>query len=207
MHLITQPVCILSCSNSAMRSNNGANRMLSHDIAAQTITEPPPCFTVGTIFSGLQTSLGVLQTKLCWCKEQCEGQLIWPYHVHVSCFWCTGFMVVTPSFTHLSITFSNQRFSNCSPTTTLDVGFVKFTLDSFCGNRIFEMNIQFCSNVTCAGVIVWFFETIFLNVRWSLSVSIDLCLLMLSSHDRAHWWHNLKNRRSQYLLTMWHFYS
>jgi hypothetical protein len=26
--------------------------------------------------------------------------------------WCPGFMVVTPSFTHLSITFSNQRFIN-----------------------------------------------------------------------------------------------
>ena len=30
-----------------------------HDIAAQIITDPPPCFTVGTRHLGLQTSLGV----------------------------------------------------------------------------------------------------------------------------------------------------
>jgi hypothetical protein len=40
--------------------------------------------------------------------------------------WCPGIMVVTPSFTHLNITCSNQRFNNCSP--TVDVGFVKLTL-------------------------------------------------------------------------------
>jgi hypothetical protein len=38
------------------------NRILYHDIAAQTITEPPLCFTVGTRHSGLWASLGVLQT-------------------------------------------------------------------------------------------------------------------------------------------------
>jgi hypothetical protein len=27
-----------------MKSNNGTNRVLYHDIAAQTIREPPPCF-------------------------------------------------------------------------------------------------------------------------------------------------------------------
>jgi len=30
-----------------------------HDIAAQIITDPPPCFTVGTRHLGLQASLGV----------------------------------------------------------------------------------------------------------------------------------------------------
>jgi hypothetical protein len=50
-----------------------------------------------------------------------------------------GFMVVTPLSTHLSITFSNQRFSNCSP--TVDVGFVKLTSDSFCGSKAFKMSI------------------------------------------------------------------
>jgi hypothetical protein len=55
---------------------------------------------------------------------------------------CPGFMVVTPSFTHLNITFSNQRFSNCSH--TVDAGFVKLTSDSFCGNRPVKINIQFC---------------------------------------------------------------
>jgi hypothetical protein len=37
--------------------------MLLHDIASQTITEPPQCFTVGTRHSGLQASLGVLQVE------------------------------------------------------------------------------------------------------------------------------------------------
>jgi hypothetical protein len=60
-------------------------------------------------------------------------------------------MVMTPSFMHLSVTFSNQRFSNCSP--TMDVGFVELTLDSFCGNRFFKMNIQFCCPVTCVAVL------------------------------------------------------
>jgi hypothetical protein len=54
---------------------------------------------------------------------------------HITCafpvVWYPGFMVVTPSFTHLSIAFSFQRFSNCNP--TVDVGFVKlrFTSDTF----------------------------------------------------------------------------
>jgi hypothetical protein len=45
----------------------------------------------------------------------------------------TGFVVVTPSFTHLSITFSNHRFSSCS--VTMDVESVKLMSDSFCGNN------------------------------------------------------------------------
>jgi hypothetical protein len=55
------------------------------------------------------------------------------------------FLVVKTSFMHLSITFSNQRFSNCSP--TVDAGFVKLTSDSFCGKRVFS------SAVTCAAVV------------------------------------------------------
>jgi hypothetical protein len=84
--------------------------------------------------------------------------------------------VVTPSFTHLNITVSNQRFGNCSP--TVDVGFVMLTSDSFRGNRIFKMNIQFLMQFTCAAVVVSFFETI-LNVRRSLSVSVDFHPLFL----------------------------
>jgi hypothetical protein len=48
MPLITQPVHVLSFSISAMEGNNGTARILCDDIAAQSITEPPPCFTVGT---------------------------------------------------------------------------------------------------------------------------------------------------------------
>jgi hypothetical protein len=42
MHLITQPLHVLPCSNSAMKGNNGSNKILYHDIADQIITEPPP---------------------------------------------------------------------------------------------------------------------------------------------------------------------
>jgi hypothetical protein len=36
----------------------------------------------------------------------------------------------------------------------MDVGFVKPTSDSFCGNRDFKMNIQFCCPVTCAAIVL-----------------------------------------------------
>jgi hypothetical protein len=48
MHLITQLVHVVLCSNSAMKGNSVTKRILYHDIGAQTITEPPPCLTVGT---------------------------------------------------------------------------------------------------------------------------------------------------------------
>jgi hypothetical protein len=41
MYLITQPVHVIPCSNSAMKGNNGTNRILYHDIAARTMVEPP----------------------------------------------------------------------------------------------------------------------------------------------------------------------
>jgi hypothetical protein len=62
MHLITQPVHVLPCSNSIMKGNNGTNKILCHDIAAQIITEPASCLTVGTRHSELYASLGVLET-------------------------------------------------------------------------------------------------------------------------------------------------
>jgi hypothetical protein len=47
-----------------------------------------------------------------WCRALDEGQ-----HSAFLCVWCSRCMVVTPSFTHLSITFSDHcRFGNCSLT-------------------------------------------------------------------------------------------
>jgi hypothetical protein len=65
--------------------------------------------------------------------------------------WYPGFMIVTPLFMHLSITFSYQRFSNCSP--TVDIEFMKLTSGNVCGNGVFKMNIQFCCPVTRAAVV------------------------------------------------------
>jgi hypothetical protein len=85
--------------------------------------------------------------------------------------WCLGFMVVTPSFTHLSITFSNERFSNCSP--TVDAGFVNLTSDIYCRNRVFTLNIQFRSPVNCAAVLCSS-SVIFLN-KPSKCTTISFC--------------------------------
>jgi hypothetical protein len=60
-------------------------------------------------------------------------------------------MVLTPSFTHLNIPFSNQMFSNCS--LAVDIGFVEHTQHSFCGNALqdeYLVLLQF----TCAIVVL-----------------------------------------------------
>jgi hypothetical protein len=76
------------------------------------------------------------------CFQLSDVQVLWLWHHHL---------------THLNITFSNQRFRNCSP--IMEVRFMKLMLDSFCENRVFMMNIQFYSHL-------WFFKTILLNVRY-----------------------------------------
>jgi hypothetical protein len=65
-----------------MKGNNGTNRTLYHDIVAQTITEPSPCFTVGTRYSGL--SVHQMRVNSSWCKEEHKGRFVWPNHVIVS---------------------------------------------------------------------------------------------------------------------------
>jgi hypothetical protein len=133
MHLINQPIHVFSCSNLAMKGNNWTNRVLYHDTAAKIITEftpHPPVFHCSNlefqIVSFLEYSPNV---NFSWRREQCECQLIWPHHMSISSCLMSTFLVVKTSFMHLSITFSNQRFSNCSP--TVDAGFVKLTFAIF----------------------------------------------------------------------------
>jgi hypothetical protein len=45
------------------------------------------------------------------------------------------------------------KFSSCSP--TLDVRFVKIMSDSFCGNRVFKMNIQFWCHLCCSSSVIF----------------------------------------------------
>jgi hypothetical protein len=71
MYLITQPVHVLPCSNSAMKHNNETNR-LYHDIVVQTITLPPPCFTVRTTHSGVYASLGDVNSSRCRGTRYCN---------------------------------------------------------------------------------------------------------------------------------------
>jgi hypothetical protein len=101
-------------------------------------------------------------------------------------------MVVTPLLMHLSITFSNQRFSSCSP--TMDVGFVKLTLGSFYGNKVFTVNIQFCCHLCCSSCAIfrnnpsrcttislcqcWFLPTIPLRCCFSM---IHICRRILKT--------------------------
>jgi hypothetical protein len=155
MHLITQPIHVLPCSNLAMMADNGTNRILYHDIVARTITEPTPCFIVGTRNAfRIVGSLGCPPNiNSSWCKEQREGRLISPSLARFLLSDIHVFLVLTPPFTHLIITLSNHRLSGCSP--TVDVGFVKVTSDSFCGNRVFKMNIQFCCHVYCSNSVIF----------------------------------------------------
>jgi hypothetical protein len=175
MHLITQPVHVLSCSNSAIKGNTEPTEHFT------TILLPKPSQNLPRV-SLLKPGIRIVGFLGCspnvnssWCREQREGRLIWPYHARISRFYGRD---GTLSLPHLSITFSYQRFSNCNP--TVDVGFVKPTSDSFRGNRAIT------SAVTCAAVVLWFLETI-LNVRRSLSVLADFAhcssSLSLYFHD------------------------
>jgi hypothetical protein len=97
--------------------------------------------------------------------------------------WCPGCTLMTPAFTHLSVTFTNQRIINCSP--TMDVGFVKLTLHSFCVYRVFRMNIQFCCHLCCSSSVnFWFLSTV--PLHW-------WCLPMICACR-----YNLRNWSSRY---------
>jgi hypothetical protein len=61
MYLVTKNVHIVTGSNSIIQSKYRSSRIL--DTAAQLITDLAPCFTVGTRHSGLEASLGEVQTK------------------------------------------------------------------------------------------------------------------------------------------------
>jgi hypothetical protein len=80
----------------------------------------------------------------------------------------------TPLFTHLNIIFSNQGFRNCS--LTVDVGFVKLTSDSFCGSRVFKINIQFCCHLCYSSSVI--FKTVLINVWQSLSFILSFPSIM-----------------------------
>jgi hypothetical protein len=106
MHMITQPVHIVLCSNSAINGNNGTSRILYHDTAARTITDPSSVFHCWNqafrIVGFLECSPNVNSS---WCREQREGHLISPYHVRISSCLMSRLYGLTSSFTHLSITF------------------------------------------------------------------------------------------------------
>jgi len=73
-------------------------------------------------------------------------------------------MITTPSFPVFSVVFINQKHIKCS--CTVDFGFVKFSLDCFCGNRVFKMNIEFRCHLSCSWSMI--LDTILFNLRQSL---------------------------------------
>jgi hypothetical protein len=78
-------------------------------------------------------------------------------------------MVVTSSFTLQNIIFSNQpTFSDCS-TAYRGCSICDAHVRKFLGKRVRQDPTVFSPAVTCAAPVAWSFETVFLNVRWSVS--------------------------------------
>jgi hypothetical protein len=151
MHLIAQNIHLISCSNSAVRGSHGTNSTLQYCCPKHHRTSNffhcwKKAFRI-VCFLGCSRNV-----NFSGCREQREGRLVWPHHAF-PVLWCPGFTVVIPSFTHLSITLSNQRFSNRCP--TVNVGFVKLASDSFCGNMVLKMNIRFCCHLCCSSSLIF----------------------------------------------------
>jgi hypothetical protein len=171
------PVHVLPCSNSAMKGNNGINITFSYDTVPKSSQNIPRILLLET---------GVPDCRLPWkfkCKLFLMEGTAWRT-THLTISRVSNYLMSrfygrdgAPSFTHLSITFSYQRFSNCSP--TVYVEFVKLTWNRFFENSVLKMNIQFCCPVTCAVVLLWFLEKLLPNVRRSLSASVDFRPLFL----------------------------
>jgi hypothetical protein len=85
----------------------------------------------------------------------------------------------TPPFTHLSITFSNQRFRNCSP--IVDVGFLKLTSRRTVFMETWSSRWIFSSAAVhlCFGCSVIFSKQSFSMQAQSLSVIVHLRPLLL----------------------------
>jgi hypothetical protein len=118
---------VLRCNNSAMKGKNGTSSILYHDTTAKTITELPRVSLLEPnhafrILGFLGCSPNVNSS---WCRNGVKDDSSGNITLAISVVLCPNFMVVTPSFTHLSITSSNRRFSNYNP--TVDVGSVKLT--------------------------------------------------------------------------------
>jgi hypothetical protein len=76
---------VFPCSNSAMKGNNGTNRILYHDIAAQTINRTSPVFHCwNQAFRSVVFLVCSPNVNCSWCREQRERRFIWPHHVRVS---------------------------------------------------------------------------------------------------------------------------
>lgn len=84
-------------------------------------------------------------------------------------------MIFTPSFSHFSVEFSNERFWNRS--SSIDVRFVKFSVIFFVETG-FKMDIEFCCYFYCSS---------FMLLRYNLSqykaVFDDYCQLIFDHYS------------------------
>jgi hypothetical protein len=150
-----------------------------HDVAAQTITEPLPFFSVGTrqafrIVGFLCCSQNLNSS---WCREQSEERLIWPYHARV----CSCLM---PRFYgRNTIIYATEHY------------FQEWEVQQlmpYCGCWICEAHyrtvcvetgplrwILIRSAVTYAVLTLWFLATIIVIVRRFFSVIVDFHPLFL----------------------------
>jgi hypothetical protein len=133
------------------------------DIAGQIITDRLPCSQFEPDIQDCRFSLAFskhkpgLMLRTTW---RTTHQII----LRISTHHTATFMIITLFF---SVVVSNQRFSNRSCTT--DVGVLKLSSDSFCRNRVFNMNTEFCCHFCCSRSMI--LDTIPFNVRRSLSLS------------------------------------
>jgi hypothetical protein len=127
-----------------MKGNNGTNIISWYCCSNYHRTSPKSCFTIRT----KPSKFDVLQTKTFPDSgKSVKDNDSSDYHMFPF-IWYANVMVMAPLFMHLSITFSNQSFSNCSP--TMDVGDVML---KSCGKKVLKANRAFSSAVTHAAVV------------------------------------------------------
>jgi hypothetical protein len=83
LHLVTQPVHLLPCSNSDMEDNNGTNRIPRYCCPNHHRTSAVfHCWNQASRIVGFAGCSPNVNSS--WCREQREGTLMWTYHMRVS---------------------------------------------------------------------------------------------------------------------------
>jgi hypothetical protein len=170
MHVITRPVHVIPCSNLAMKGNKGTNRILYHDIVAQTTTEPTTPLRVSLFEPGIP-----------------DWRLPWVFfkRKHIP---DAGNSVKDDSSDHFRLS-DVQRFRLwhyrlrvwvlLSVIRGLAIAVLPWMLDLWSSRRAVFVETRSSRWIFSSAAVVWFFETVLLNVRRSLSVSAEFRALFL----------------------------
>jgi hypothetical protein len=144
-------------------------------------TPPPPGLLLKPGILDCQLPWMFPKCKLSWCRGQCEGQLIWPYHAHVSSCLMSRFLVMTPLFMHLSVI---RGLAIAALLWMLDLWSSHQTVFVETGSS--KMNTQFCCHLCCSSSMIPFNQSFSKYNNIFLSVFIfthSYFSLMFSSHD------------------------